>query len=70
MLGTLNFYSRASARRDIEPLLQLRRYTISTHAPLRGATITMQTKTRNGDISTHAPLRGATASGQVHRSAP
>ena len=39
---------------------KIRTKTISTHAPLRGATFTLASDTGRKTISTHAPLRGAT----------
>ena len=41
--------------------------TISTHAPLRGATWLEITLANRKHISTHAPLRGATSDGSVTR---
>ena len=41
----------------LPPLMQL---IISTHAPLRGATVASGYTLKATDISTHAPLRGAT----------
>ena len=56
-----DFYSRASARRDTVAMTADAMPTISTHAPLRGATRTSVPATIATSISTHAPLRGATA---------
>ena len=54
------FYSRPSARGDAKHFEDFVRHTISTHAPLRGATRIRSTVALGETISTHAPLRGAT----------
>ena len=56
-----HFYSRASARRDALDVIEAWGFSyISTHAPLRGATVASGYTLKATDISTHAPLRGAT----------
>ena len=55
-----HFYSRASARRDAPDYIPAGSGTISTHAPLRGATLAVNHWYGQRMISTHAPLRGAT----------
>ena len=54
------FYSRASARRDLDFLPFQIGLTVSTHAPLRGATEIGLAAVSCSFVSTHAPLRGAT----------
>ena len=56
----VDFYSRASARRDVISYDLTYTDDISTHAPLRGATGFAVADHRGHAISTHAPLRGAT----------
>ena len=56
-----DFYSRASARRDKSKQTSCSKTSISTHAPLRGATGRKLKKISHTYISTHTPLRGATS---------
>ncbi len=55
-----NFNPRALAGRDREVADDPSPFSISTHAPLRGATTFLPDSLILIDISTHAPLRGAT----------
>ena len=54
------FNSRAREGRDFEGMVRIRGWTVSTHAPARGATGERGADALGAAVSTHAPARGAT----------
>ena len=74
----ISFNSRAREGRDQAYICQSISFTVSTHAPAKGATggyraadgdgLCFNSRAREGrDVSTHAPAKGATHNGKNNR---
>ena len=60
------FNPRAREGRDEKRLKERERELVSTHAPVKDATMGVLSEPQRGDVSTHAPVKDATKPTHPH----